>query len=93
LLNAAKIAPLDLNRDQIARLVPKRNVETWILCLNDFAVDEEQDYKRTRDDWGALLKPAADSLYRWTRADAVLPPACVPSLHLGVRELRRLQFR
>ncbi|MFZ3266636.1 MAG: hypothetical protein WA172_21715 [Terriglobales bacterium] len=33
--------PVDVERDQIARLVPKRNVEAWILCLNARVVDEK----------------------------------------------------
>ena len=34
---------LDVEHEQIARLVPKRNVETWILCLNGQAADEDTD--------------------------------------------------
>src|SRR5271157_1449146 len=26
--------PIDTNRDPIARLIPRRNVETWILCMS-----------------------------------------------------------
>jgi hypothetical protein len=31
---------IDAGAEQIARLVPKRNVETWILCLTGQEVDE-----------------------------------------------------
>jgi hypothetical protein len=79
--------------EQIARLVPKRNIETWVLCLNNAEVDEETDYKRTRNDWPNLIRPGIETLYSWTRPNAQLPTGCVPSLRLGVAELRRLDFR
>ncbi len=79
--------------EQIARLVPKRNIETWVLCLlNVQAVNEETDYKRTRDDWNELIPPAADALFEWTRPNAELRNYCVASLQSGVRELGRLVF-
>lgn len=76
--------------EQIARLVPKRNVETWILCLSDEAVNEETDYKSGRHNWNDLIPPAAQALFQWTRRDAELPNHCVDSLRVGVRELNRL---
>ena len=32
--------------EHIAVLVPKRNIETWIVYLQGISVDEESDYKR-----------------------------------------------
>jgi hypothetical protein len=78
--------------EQIARLVPKRNIETWILCLNEHTVDEEADYKQTRNDWGELIPPAAETLFQWTRQEAELPSHCIASLWSGIRELNRLTF-
>jgi hypothetical protein len=78
--------------EQVARLVPRRNVETWILCLIGDEVDEETDYKRPRNDWTDLIRPAAHTLYVWTRPNAHIPELCVPSLRHGVAELRRLDF-
>ena len=75
---------------EIARLVPKRNIETWILCLNDVEVNEDTDYKRTRDDWTELVRPAVSTLYVWTRPRAAVPPSCVESLQIGIGELRKL---
>jgi hypothetical protein len=83
---------VDVDHEQIARLVPKRNVETWILCLNEREVDEDSDYKRTRDDWTELIPSAAETLFRWTLPKAELPNHCVDSLEGGVRELSRLTF-
>jgi hypothetical protein len=37
---------VDVTREQIARLVPKPNIETWILCLNGQAVDEDTDLQK-----------------------------------------------
>ncbi len=82
---------LDEN-EHVARLVPKRNVETWILCLNENAVDEETDYKNTRSTWGDLIPVAAEALYDWTRPKADLPNRCIDSLRTGVGELSRLKF-
>lgn len=80
------------DRDQIARLVAKRNIETWILCLNEQAVDEETDYKRMARDWSALIPPAAEVLSRWTRVNAELPQRCVDSLRKGITELNLLEL-
>jgi len=91
LKNAGK-KPVDPANEQIARLIPKRNIETWILCLNEKPVDEETDYKNTRDDWNELIPPAAETLFQWTSSKAEPPNHCVDSLRIGVRELNRLRF-
>jgi hypothetical protein len=83
---------VDGEHEQIARLVPKRNVEAWILCLNGHVVDEEDDYKRKRDDWNDLIPEAAGTLIEWTRQKAALPNHCIDSLRTGVKELNRLQL-
>jgi hypothetical protein len=80
------------NAEQIARLVPKRNVETWIWFFNGNSVDEVTDYKPTRHDWGELIPQAASMLFEWTRPNAVLPDNCIDSLRRGVRDLNRLEF-
>ncbi len=91
-LKDAKKQTVDAEREQIARLTPKCNIETWILCLNGQAADEDTDYKRTRHDWNELIPPAAEALFRWTRSEARLPNDCIDSLQSGVRELNRLTF-
>jgi hypothetical protein len=79
--------------EQVARLIPKRNIETWLLCLNGDVVEEgERDYKRTRNDWDDLIQPSANTLYAWTRPNAQIPNHCVPSLRHAIGELRRLDF-
>jgi len=76
--------------EEVARLVPKRNIETWILCLNDIHVNEQWDYKRTRDNWTEMIRASVRTLYLWSRLNAAVPPSCVESLRIGVRELQRL---
>jgi hypothetical protein len=76
--------------ERIARLVPKRNVETWILCLNEEPVDEENDYTGTRNNWNELIPTACERLCQWIRSQAEPPNPCVSSLRTGVRELKRL---
>jgi hypothetical protein len=78
--------------ERIARLIPKRNVETWILCMNGQAVDEETDYKRTRNDWNSLIPKAARTLHQWTHLESEPPSRCVDSLRSSIGELRRLEL-
>ena len=37
--------PQRTNDERISHLIPKRNVETWILCLTGEKVDEDTDYR------------------------------------------------
>lgn len=76
--------------EKVARLVPKRNIETWILCLNGHEVREETDYKGTRNDWNELVPLASENLYQWARMQRNIPNTCVDSLRIGVQELRPL---
>ncbi len=59
-LAQTNIHPVHVDTEQVARLAPKRNVETWILCLVGTAVNETDDYKRTRNDWSDLIPSAAE---------------------------------
>ena len=86
----------DRQRDRIARLIPKRNVETWILFLSAKAatasgVDEEQDYKQTKapEEWSVLIPNAAATLFEWTRPGAALPANLIESLQRGIQEIPR----
>jgi hypothetical protein len=78
--------------EHIARLVPRRNVETWISSLNGRSVDEVTDYKPTRNDWNDFIPQAANVLFDWARPAAVLPAHCVDSLRSGLSEIHRLGF-
>jgi hypothetical protein len=91
-LSEMGVTPIDTHIEQIARLVPRRNVETWILCLNDSRVDEITDYSGAHNDWTALIRSGVATLYAWARPNAVVPASCLPSLKLGLRELLKLDF-
>ena len=58
--------------ERIARLVPKRNVETWILSLNGKATGETTDYKGTVRDWNPLIRSASTTLNDLVRSGAEL---------------------
>lgn len=78
--------------EAIAHLVPKRNIETWILALNRIGVNETENYKETRrnEDWDGRIPAAAEALYDWTRRNANLPDGLIDSLRHGIQELNRL---
>ena len=75
--------------ERITHLIPKRNVETWILCLNGAQVDEDTDY---RDEAGVdkQIGTAAIVFFNWSRLNAQIPQGCVSSLRSAVPEVRRL---
>jgi len=95
-LKCAAQPPIDRNLDPIARLVPKRNVETWILFLSTGAVhalpiDEESDYKLTKssEEWSALTPSAAETFFNWTRSNRALTSGLIDSLARGLKEIGR----
>ncbi len=84
--------------ERIAHLIPKRNIETWILCLNDTRpngqpVNENDDYKGHREsrNIGDQIKPAAETFFDWSRTNAAVPAHCVDSLRTAIPEIRRLE--
>jgi hypothetical protein len=91
-LEENRIRTIDTNTEQIARLVPKRNIETWILCLNEQKVNEETNYKGKTHDWNKLIPSAAETLFQWTRSNAEPPNHCTASLRCGIRELNGLRL-
>jgi len=74
--------------ESIAILIPKRHIETWILCLNGERVDEETDYHSRQVDH--LIKYTAATLWSWTRDEAAPPLHCTESLRTAFPELRRI---
>jgi hypothetical protein len=77
--------------EQIARLLPKWSIETWILFLNGETVDELTRYKNLNRDWDQLTTPAAAQLNEST-AQVNPPNDWIPSLVHGFSELRRLKI-
>ncbi|MGC9224850.1 MAG: hypothetical protein ACP5E2_13050 [Terracidiphilus sp.] len=78
--------------EQVARLVPKWSIETWILNLNGEIVDEDSSYKNEHRRWDELTQSASIELRDWVIVKADPPARCTPSLKHGVSELRRLSL-
>jgi hypothetical protein len=89
-LAAERLSPRT-GEERIIHLIPKRNIETWILNLNGNPVDEETDFGRASGIEDKITT-AARSFFEWTRINALIPPYCVPSLRSAVPEIRRLEY-
>ncbi|MDR3674258.1 MAG: hypothetical protein P4N24_02130 [Acidobacteriota bacterium] len=88
-----RVKAIRIEDERIARLIPRRNIETWILALNSKAVSENADYKdsiNSSEGWSALIPPASETFYTWTRANAELPEGLIASLRHGADEMRRV---
>jgi hypothetical protein len=79
--------------EPVAHFVPRRNIETWILCLTGETVDEDTDYKSGNRPFASLVRLAAEEFYRWTRANAGPSAHSVPSLLAAIPEAMRLELR
>ena len=88
-----RVRSINLRNEMIACLVPRRNIETWILVLSGTSANEEDDYKNTksRDEWAEMQSSASGQLYAWARPNARLPANCIDSILLAIRELARLE--
>ena len=76
--------------EAIVHLIPKRNIETWILYLSGEIFDEITDYHgQSNIDTRVLL--AATGLVKWWRSRDEHPAHYVPSLNRALRELQRLK--
>ncbi len=76
-------------REAIALFIPKRNIETWILCLTGERVNEKQDYA-DHGDIQPRIKPAAETFHEWSRPNYQVPTHCVDSLRRGLSEVQRI---
>jgi hypothetical protein len=84
--------------ERISHLIPRRNIETWVLCLNGRRpdgnpVNEDEDYKAHEDarDIDQQIKPAAETFFNWSRPGTLVPAHCLDSLQRAIREIRRLE--
>jgi hypothetical protein len=73
----------------IVHLIPRRNIETWILCLARTEFNEELNY-RLRHDVDRKLKMAAEAFYDGSRPNVQPPEHWVPSLLDAIPEIQRL---
>jgi hypothetical protein len=85
-----RVRKCNVEEVNIARLIPKWSVETWLLNLNGEPVDEEIRYKLQNRAWDESIPSAGAELHEWTRSGQDPPDRCTPSLKLGIGELRRL---
>lgn len=89
-----RVRAMRIQDEKIARLVPRRNIETWILALNSSTVNETRDYKKaikkTDEEWSALIPAAAETFFAFTQINADLPENLIESLQLGIDEMRRV---
>jgi hypothetical protein len=76
--------------ERIVHLIPKRHIETWILCLAGTEVDEETDYHH-HFNIDEQIKPSAEEFFQWSRNNAEIPQHCVDSLRAAIPEVRRLE--
>jgi hypothetical protein len=76
--------------EPIVHFIPKRNVESWILCLDGEIVDEIENHRK---DHGIeeRIGPAARVFFDWTRPNAIVPSHCIPSLYAAIPEAQRLE--
>jgi hypothetical protein len=85
----AELAPRT-HQERIVHLIPKWNIETWILNLNGRNVDEDTDYRREQR-MDEQIANAASTFFDWSRPNATPPAQCVPSLLSAIPEVRRLE--
>ena len=78
--------------EKIIHLIPKRNIETWILNLNGNQADEETDFRHAPG-IDERIEFAAQTFFEWTRPNAPIPAFCVPSLRIAIPEIGRLEYR
>jgi len=83
-----QLVPLPQETEKIVRLVPKRNIETWIYYLNNdlSSVNETDTYRKL--DKESACKPGVEKLVKFCITG--LPADCLPSLQVGCIELHRL---
>jgi hypothetical protein len=89
-----RLQNIDPGVERIARFVPRRNVETWILVLSGTPGNEVADFseQKQKEEWHELIDPAVEEFYEWTRPNANLPERCLPSLRHAIDELRHLSI-
>ena len=88
-----RVRAMRIQNEMIARLVPRRNIETWILALNSTTVNETKNYKKTKktdEEWSALIPSAAEAFFIFTRRNTDLPGNLIDSLRHGIGEMCRV---
>jgi hypothetical protein len=79
--------------DSLVLLIPRRNMETWILfaVTPSNIVNEEDDYKKSNKSFDkSLFRAAAKQIHGWAHDIPVLTLDNVPSLVASLHEWRRI---
>jgi hypothetical protein len=76
--------------EPVVHLVPKRNIETWILCLTGTDVDEETDYHH-RPSIDGQIALAARAFFEGSRSNTKPPNHWIASLLSAIPEVQRLK--
>jgi hypothetical protein len=58
--------------ERISHLIPKRSIETWLLCLCGQQVNEVTSYREDAS-VGENVSEEVNALYSWSRPGAVFP--------------------
>ena len=61
-----RVRAMRIQDEAIARLIPRRNIETWILALNSTAINETDDFKgtiKTDEKWSELIPTVSQALH------------------------------
>lgn len=89
-----RVRAMRIQNETIARLVPRRNIETWILALNYISVNETEDYKESSRfrhyEWNENTPLASIAFYELTRPNVEKPEGLIASLSHAVEEMRRV---
>lgn len=87
---------IDRARDPISRVIPKRNIETWISYLISNQAEradtnESRDIKRTKTkkEWDDLTPLAVEAFFNWHRFPADRPASLLDSLAQSFQEIPR----
>ncbi|MCU0226695.1 MAG: hypothetical protein MUF01_03580 [Bryobacterales bacterium] len=81
--------------ERISVLVPRRNIETWILALSGKVCREDESYKpppggTKHQEFQALVEDAGKRFYEVTRPNATEPQPTVDSLNRAIPEARKV---
>jgi len=94
--NEQRVKGIRIENERIARLIPRRNIETWLLALNNVSVNEKKDYKNEvaefrHHDWDESVLPAAKKFWEFTRPNFAHPVGLIASLRHAIDEMRRVE--
>jgi hypothetical protein len=90
-----RLREMRIEEERIARLIPRRNIETWLLALNNVSVDETKDYKKEvaefrHYDWSGSIPTASKTFFDLSRPNVEKPENLIESLCHAIDEMRRV---